>query len=277
MNNIYTLIFKRKIQFVKIMCTLIGALSLYTWIDLSFGEEAIKKSSEENKLASGMQVTTPKKYSQMSHEKATRLLKEIVAQSKIPTHTLFRSFGSSWKLPEDKEIDVQGVDISENDWLIVAMARGDSMIMLHNSSGLPEGFPRLNITEGPYKNTSLGPCINNYIFASSVDLALNQELYSLGAGGWTSITPILEKGYYIWLICPGGFLLENTTSSSLLIPFQKPLKGSAKAWFEKVIEDMKADKKFEGPQLYVKVSLSILSGEENGILIDLGEQKIILK
>jgi hypothetical protein len=196
-NKIYTLLFKKIIQFMMIICVLIVA-STFIYIDLSFGEEVIKKSSEENKLANSVtQVTTLKKYYQMTHKKATRLLKEIVAQGKIPTHTLFRSFGFSWKLPEDREIDFQGVDISENDWLIVAMARGDSMIMLHNSSGLPEGFPRLNITEGPYKNASLGPCINNYIFASSVDLALNQKLYSLGAGGWTSITPILEKGYYM--------------------------------------------------------------------------------
>jgi hypothetical protein len=40
---------------------------------------------------------------------------------------------------------------------------------------------------------------------------------------------------------------------------------------------MKAGKTSGGPQLYVEVSVSILSGEENGILIDLGEQKIILK
>ncbi len=285
-------VFITNFTFVVAIYGLIPCLILFGWFRSSVGEIGAQ-SSEKNKGNIASEEITQRKYLQMSKEKAQQLIKNIVAKGDVPRPSIL----SSWEIPADN-IDVQGVEINKNDWLILARTKVPFVITLPSLLGLPEGFPKFVTTKYHYKEGSaarvycsergpehnkdlikkvnreiIGPFIHNYILCSSVDTILNQKIYER-RDSWNLTDVALKKGCYLWLIGPGGVLLDRGDLQSMLIPFNKPLEGLSKQRFEKMIEDIKACKKPGGPDLYFSVDLST---EGKGVLLKFIGQELILK
>lgn len=191
-------------------------------------------------------------YEPMPPEKAQQLFRDISAQGKLP-----QLIGKHWEVPG--KLDVKGVSIDKNDWLIFGKVERSFLIVIPAGKGLPKGFPKSYDKSGKEEI----PFIPSYIFCASVDTIMDKQLYKrTDADAWAPTAAILKKGCYIWYNSHVSILTEDSNHSNSLILFNKLIKSWKTGDKSASLNDV--------------IDLSF-SGVKKGILIRFGEKEFALR
>lgn len=158
---------------------------------------------------------TKRVYSIMSVEKAEEIIKNNLER-----------FPEPWQLPnrKDKSLMVQGINIDNNDWVVLASIEIPSFNDYIYTDGLPEDARpepfTANLKRGPWVFRLITVPLG--IFASTIDLTVtDNECFTREGQKWIPATKLIKKGYYIFEGWQNGIILSKGHASELFIILSK--------------------------------------------------------